>query len=408
MGWLHLGFGKRRATDRLGAGEISGHDAAAAPPSLMARLAQPFRMVLKRWNKAEATITDGFDDPFLDAALTAMRTMNVKPTPAAYTLFYTHVSGERLPLSEEIRRLKTTEEPVTPVLVAEMYERHFGAEQVSQTAYEASRNVERLLGVVHETLTSAGDSTADHGERISALHDELKQQDKVAEIRRVVESILSETASMRRSITKLERRVVHSAAEIASLRDHLEQVQRASNSDPLTGVGNRKALEMELKRAARDSIASKKPFSLLMVDIDHLRLFNEEFGPQIGDDALKLVARTLSSAVKGRDLVARFGGEEFGVVLAETPLEGAMKLAEILRGQVESVHVDGKDTTCKVRPVTISIGVAQYREPEPLKRVVGRADRALHRAKEEGRNLVLSERDIEVHGRPKKRSKTPA
>ncbi|MEZ5826190.1 MAG: GGDEF domain-containing protein [Geminicoccaceae bacterium] len=317
------------------------------------------------------------EDPLLDSAITAMRTLGVKPTPPAYTVFYTHVSGERPQLSEEIQQIKSAGETFTAAKIAELYERFFGAEQEGLAVYEASRNVERLLTVVHEALSTAGDTTNSHGERISALHDELKKQDKVAEIKKVVTGILSETARMRMSINKLERRVVHSAAEIAELRDNLEQAQREANADPLTGIANRKMLEYELKRAAKDAAEAQKPFSVLMVDVDHFKKFNDDYGHQIGDDALKLVARTLEQGIKRRDLAARFGGEEFSVVLVETPLDGAIKLAENLRERIESVKLESEGVTREVRPVTISVGVAQYRDEEPLKRLIGRADRAL-------------------------------
>lgn len=393
---------RRRSSDRPHSG--NGESDGTSGGTLVSRLTGA--LFGRREEPAEAA--PATVDPLLDSAVTAMRSLGIKPTPPAYTIFYTHVSGERPQLSEEIHRIKLAGETFTPTRIAELYERFFGAEQEGLAAYEASRNVERLLSVVHEALSAAGDTTTSHGERISALHDELGRQEKVTEIRKVVAGILSETARMRMSINKLERRVVHSAAEIAELRDNLEQAQREANADPLTGIANRKMLEFELKRSAKEAAGGDKPFSVLMVDVDEFKQFNDEYGHQIGDHALKLVARTLAQGIKRRDLAARFGGEEFSVVLVETPLDGAIKLAENLRARIETTKLESEGVSHGVRPVTISIGVAQYREDEPLKRLVGRADRALYRAKEQGRNRVVSERDIEVHGRPKSRAKARA
>ena len=386
----------RRASDKART-EAEDDRAKDDGPSLVSRLTGA--LFGRRDERAENSKEQ--DDPLFASAVTAMRNHGVKPTPIAYTVFYTHVSGERPQLSEHIDQLRQAGEKFTPSRMAEIYERFFGAEQESLAVYEASRNVERLLSVLQEEIETAGNSTADHGERISELHDELSQQEKVAEIKRVVAGIIAETASMRMSINKLERRVVHGAAEIAELRDNLEQAQREANADPLTGIANRKVLELELKRAAKEASDGEKHFSMLLIDVDHFKSFNDEYGHQIGDAALKRVAHTLQQGVKRRDLAARFGGEEFGVVLVETKLDGAVALAEKLRKAVADVRLDSEGVSKEVRAVTVSIGVAQFRAGEPLKRLVGRADRALYKAKEQGRNQVLSERDIEVHGRPK-------
>jgi len=351
-------------------------------------------------------------DPLLDGTVTMLTALGIKPTPQAYTVFHTHLSGERPELSAYVEACKSRGERFTGARVAEIFERFFGAEVESMAVYEASRNVERLLAALQDEIETAGADTASHGDRIDRLNDELRAQgdpknadpksvEKTSEIRRIVAGIVAETSSMRMSIAKLERRVVHGAAEIADLRDDLERVQREANADPLTGIANRKVLELELKRAAKAAVDEGKAFSVMMIDVDHFKRFNDDYGHQIGDDALRLVAKTLAEGIKGRDLAARFGGEEFGLVLVETPVDGAVALAGRLRESIAAARLATGGLAAPVRPVTVSIGVAQYRRGEPLERLIGRADRALYRAKELGRDRVVSERDIEIHGRPK-------
>jgi len=108
------------------------------------------------------------------------------------------------------------------------------------------------------------------------------------------------------------------------LREEMESVRKEAMTDALTGISNRKLFDVEFYRMVNEAHVEKKPLTLLMIDIDFFKSFNDSYGHQVGDQVLKLVARTLKDGVKGRDLPARYGGEEFAVVLPETQLEGAV------------------------------------------------------------------------------------
>lgn len=327
--------------------------------------------------------------------------LSVELTPMAFQLLHAHVAGERPDVTTAIERLRQSSEAITSETIAQLHERFFGAELESQAVYEASRNVERLLSIVQEELESASNNTAKHGKAITELNDQLSQQDKVVDIRRLVAAIVGETASMRMSINKLERRVIQGTTEIAILRENLAKAEQEANSDPLTGIGNRKLLEMTLRRLAKEAEGGDQPFSLVLLDVDHFKRFNDDYGHQIGDAVLKNVAHCCHQSIKARDLAARYGGEEIAIVLADTLQGQAARFAENLRASIESLQLKADEIEQKVRPVTVSIGIGEYRPGEPLKRLIGRADRALYQAKGQGRNCVCSERDIEVHGRPK-------
>jgi diguanylate cyclase len=128
--------------------------------------------------------------------------------------------------------------------------------------------------------------------------------------------------------------------------------------------------------------------SLLMLDIDRFKDFNDNHGHQAGDQVLRQVAQVLTSSVKGRDLVARYGGEEFAVILPQTGLEGARQLAEQMRRDVAGHRVVLKATGRELGRITLSIGCAQQHWGEPVADLVRRADRALYQAKRLGRNRV--------------------
>jgi diguanylate cyclase len=134
-----------------------------------------------------------------------------------------------------------------------------------------------------------------------------------------------------------------------------------------------------------------EPLAVILMDIDHFKTFNDHFGHEMGDEVLKLVARHLIDHVKGRDLPARFGGEEFAVILPETALKHAYTLADRIRDDLAHRRVTNRATHEVYDRVTVSAGVAEYRLGEPLDGLVRRVDAALYAAKRAGRNCVRSE-----------------
>jgi len=171
------------------------------------------------------------------------------------------------------------------------------------------------------------------------------------------------------------------------LRESREQLEELLITDPLTGVSNRRHLMETMKNEARRSHRSKKSFAILMVDVDHFKKFNDTHGHVAGDEALKAVAEVLQEGTREVDHVARFGGEEFLVVLPETDIAGAVGAAERFRERLAKHSVAVGKRSVKV---TVSTGVAEFpidgASPEAL---IISADAALYEAKRLGRDRVV-------------------
>ena len=162
-------------------------------------------------------------------------------------------------------------------------------------------------------------------------------------------------------------------------------VEMASR-DPLTGINNRRAMDPALTREIDLARRQGTPLSLLIVDIDHFKRFNDRFGHVVGDDVLVAVAQTIANTIRRSDLLYRFGGEEFVVLASHTDKDGAMLLAERIRKNIAAIRsVRGLDTE-----VTVSLGVARLQHRYDEERLFRRADRALYAAKRGGRNRSIS------------------
>jgi diguanylate cyclase (GGDEF)-like protein len=166
-----------------------------------------------------------------------------------------------------------------------------------------------------------------------------------------------------------------------------QQALQTAIMDPVTGVKNRTAMDSAVKREIDLAGRQGAPLSFILFDIDHFKRVNDQFGHLYGDQALHAVATCAEQTIRESDMLFRYGGEEFLVLLSGTSLDGAELLAERIRHAVEKLR---PKLECDIR-MTVSLGVVTLREEEDSAAVLARADEALYRAKEAGRNRVITE-----------------
>lgn len=198
------------------------------------------------------------------------------------------------------------------------------------------------------------------------------------------------TLCIARNITEVKAMEQELLSAQARLIGAVEELKELATKDALTGIANRRFfdeyLEKEWKRAQRD----QDPFSIVMIDLDFFKLYNDTYGHQKGDYCLKKVASTIDEAMKRpADMAARYGGEEFALILPETSSEGAVSLAERLRKSIYDLNLEHKNSSCELR-VTVSLGVATIKmdKKSDFFNLISKADKALYAAKDSGRNRV--------------------
>lgn len=183
-----------------------------------------------------------------------------------------------------------------------------------------------------------------------------------------------------------ERVRAHNHFIAASFGD-LRKFERNATTDALTGLGNRHAMEDDFPREIRRAADSGEPVSLIMIDVDNFKSFNDRFGHVAGDRALTTIARILRKHFRTRDRLVRYGGDEFAVLLPGVAREGALDIAGRVIVAVNGDHKSNDDSLLKI-PLEVSMGLAE-REPDGnLDSMLYAADQALYRAKHAGRNRV--------------------
>jgi len=170
----------------------------------------------------------------------------------------------------------------------------------------------------------------------------------------------------------------------------LALAEQCATTDALTGLPNRRHADEVLERLLAAARRTRRPLSVVLFDLDHFKAINDNFGHSIGDEALRATASATRELLRGSDHAARFGGEEFLLLLPETSADDALIVAEKLRAQIAELEVEGLD-----REVTASFGVAAYPDHEATAdRLIEAADAALYRAKAAGRNRVKSTLEV--------------
>lgn len=315
----------------------------------------------------------------------------VSPNPRNYTLLYLYTRGRSTDLCRAVDIMLENETGLTQKHLDELYEQFVCLDRqedhVARTSLEMAHVLERVL----ESIDEAGDSTSNYGKQLQNFTGDIAHISDGEDLRNLVNDILVETRRMEQTNHTLQGKLNESSATIHELGKRLEDVKRESLTDTLTDIANRKCFDVRLEDGVEEANETAHPLCLIMVDIDHFKKFNDTYGHQMGDQVLKLIGAILKKSVKGQDTPARYGGEEFSVILPNTSLPDAVKLADQIRRTVAGRRVTKKSTGEELCQITLSMGIAEYRQGEPHAELVLRADEALYAAKRGGRNRVVSE-----------------
>lgn len=207
----------------------------------------------------------------------------------------------------------------------------------------------------------------------------------------IIESLVLELSKSVSRASQLEKNFVEASQELAVIRASLDDAEKRARTDGLTGLPNRHALEDFFHNAQAAAVENRRPLSILLMDVDHFKRFNDQYGHGVGDEVLRLIANFLRERIRDQDLPVRYGGEELMAVLPESDLGACATFGESIRKSISECKITRRSTGQELAGITVSIGVAQWRPGESMADLIERCDRALYRAKRSGRNRVATE-----------------
>ncbi|MBU0970323.1 MAG: GGDEF domain-containing protein [Proteobacteria bacterium] len=332
---------------------------------------------------------------FLRLALQRISKHALPYNPITYAVWYEYATGRNEPLIQHIQTLEKDKVEVSFEMILTLFRTFIADNQVLLTEKKA-REFQTILGQMTEQLDNSGSKLDDRGNTLKNYARQLNQTTSLEAVSIIAKDIVSETEAVVASGQTLRKQMDETTSEIDTLKKELEGIKQAAKTDMLTGLLNRRGLDEALSNTLKNSLDNSIPFSVILADLDHFKKINDTHGHLVGDNVLKLLSRLLTKHIKGKDIAARFGGEEFILVLPDTPLKGAYVLAEQIRMSLRAMKWATKDSGKPIGTITISLGVAQYKPDEPVKSLIQRADDALYFAKKSGRNKTMTDLDIQA------------
>lgn len=343
-----------------------------------------------------------------EEALGQIKSLVLPADPPSFELWYCYANGQNAGLNQAISDLLASGGPIKLTELDEIYTRFLSPFRLIARFDTIGARVSYEIGRTIATLDTAVGKASSFEDQLSRCTRQLEHSPTAPVLRQIVETLLRLSQDMRSENRAYAKALQSSRTQLESLQDDLETIRRESLMDALTGIANRKHFDQWLANALQETSDAKQPLSVLMIDVDHFKSFNDEHGHTVGDRILRLVAQTIKKCVKGQDFVARYGGEEFGVILPKTRLADAVTVAEQVRRSIVAKDLVNRTTQEVLGRLTVSVGVSEYRRGESLEDLINRADKALYLAKNKGRNRVADEAEVERQAAAEQRMRSLA
>jgi diguanylate cyclase len=328
-----------------------------------------------------------------EKAVRSMSQQRVPPTPNNFHTWFKYSLGTSPDLNRAIGILVGNKRTFDASTNRGLFEAYVGSHAAADADLNnVSQHLHLVMASAKRFLTVA---IADNRSQMRAISDVADQSELGVDPRLLVENLLNELAKAVTRATKLEARFVESTRELDTIRDSLNKSEERAKTDTLTDLPNRRALD-EFFRAAQIAAMEKgEPLGVLLIDIDHFKTFNDNFGHGVGDQVLRLMANVLRERLRETDLPARYGGEELIAVLPGTDLATCVAVAERIRRLISECSITRRSTGEILPSITVSIGVGQFQLGESMADLIDRCDRALYLAKRTGRNRVVTENELD-------------
>ncbi len=327
---------------------------------------------------------------FLDRLMEVLQQLAPESDPADREEFQNRIKEYRAALHDPRRRAELPQVTDACIRLCRSYL------EGSRSYYaEREKELTEVISILRDAAKLSVGNSAEFNEQVMASTDRFTRIAQLDDIRELRKRMSDEVGNLRRSVAEKQKKdeeaYTQLTARVETLQRKLSEMEVEATIDPLTKVGNRRQFEGSLARLVSKAKDSGTSLSLAMIDVDHFKKINDTHGHPIGDRVLLCVAQALAKGVRQTDVVCRYGGEEFAILLpgaSATEVEGRMKklLLDIANSTYEYDVITRKEQV----HFTVSCGLVDLDSEETAETMVKRADEALYEAKKKGRNRVIT------------------
>lgn len=327
---------------------------------------------------------------FLRKILPLMVRNNIPVNPINYAIWYDYVIGSNPKLNEVVNKLISEQKTFDADTSFQVYQRYIC--NASLVSFERIHHqVQDIISSTKASIEDTHSKTQEANTSFQKNTTALEQVSNEQNLKDVLKEIMQQTSALASSSMLMQNSLEEANKKMEQMRIELTEVRQIALTDALTGLLNRRAFDQAI--ADLLPLENNTPTCLAIIDIDHFKRINDTHGHNVGDQVIKYVATLMKKNTEPHHSNARYGGEEMTIVMPNTTKERAVEIAENIRNTMEKSLLKRKDTGEQLHKITVSIGISQLRATDNADSFVARADKALYKAKETGRNRVIKESD---------------
>ena len=323
----------------------------------------------------------------LRAAVAKIQSLGISATPENYSIWYDYYSGRKPSLTAMVDKRLENGGVFNKEFSRRVYSQFFLTDPERELS-EVRSAIRNLIDALVKELSEIDANMSCYERTLEECNEGLSKDPEVETLSAIVHRLIEETQKCR-NVNKQSLGTVNKLnQEISNMREALQEMSEAALEDALTGIPNRRAFDVKLKEMIASARTENEPLCLILLDIDLFKRVNDQHGHIVGDRVLRFVAEMIKRSIKGGDFVARFGGEEFAVILPKTEFDGGFTVAQAILKNVASTKLKVNKGGESVGSITLSAGVSLLNSNDDLESILERADDHLYTAKNSGRNSV--------------------
>ena len=344
---------------------------------------------MAKFDDSPRTVTEIAKNVILNASV-----RSIPLTPENFYVWFEYFLGSNQELKTAIDEQIASEKGFSQEINERLYTEYLKGDK-KEILDEVHKETHKIFQNIFRVTLSTNNLASDYSDKMEEYSNKLHDANDLTQMRNFIEDIIKDTNNMAESSRQLNQELEEATSQIQTLSKQLEETEKEVLLDALTKLNNRKAFDRKINDLCEKFDKNEGFFSVVMLDIDYFKKFNDQYGHQVGDEVLRIVGSHLKENLKGKDFPSRYGGEEFIVLLPNTKLDKAYIVAEQIRETISKKRLKIKKTGQALGNITVSVGVSEIREEDTAISVVERADSALYLSKDSGRNNVKSEKDFE-------------